>query len=315
MSDTAEMTANEPAPASPTRPDVVFVGGTGRSGTHVVARLLGRHSRLENVSNEARFHVESGGFPDLLAGRTTPEAFVRRLRGRWYRGVALQRVSLRGLYRYVDRKDLDAAADRFLERYPGDPEGACRSLFFELLGPIAERAGKPGLIEQSCDTMAEAPTLLRLFPDARFVHVVRDGRDTAASRVAQARWLARPRTLRQGLVWWEARMRRIDAGIRQVPADQRYAVGLDELIELRRGGTLSRLHRFLGLESEGQVRGFFRRRMSGGHGNVGRWQRRGGNRRLGQIDLEYQRILDDFKEDRVHGTPILRRVYAARSED
>ena len=315
MSDTAEMPQSEAAPASPRVPELVFIGGTGRSGTHVVARLLGRHSRLENVTNEARFHVDSGGFPDLLAGRTTPEAFVRRLRGRWYRGVALQRASLRGLYRYIDKGDLDAAADRFLVRWPEDAEGACRSLFLELLGPIAERAGKPGLIEQSCDTVAQAPTLLRLFPDARFIHVVRDGRDTAASRVAQARWLARPRTLQQGLVWWEARMRRIDAGIRQVPADHRFAVGLDELIELRRGGTLSRLHRFLDLESEGQVRGFFRRKVSGGQGNVGRWQRRGGDRRLVLIDREYQRILDDFKRDSVHGTPILRRVYAARSEE
>ena len=33
----------------PTANDLVFVGGTGRSGTHVLARLLGRHPRFAEV--------------------------------------------------------------------------------------------------------------------------------------------------------------------------------------------------------------------------------------------------------------------------
>ncbi len=294
-------------------PSLVFVGGTGRSGTHVVARLLGRHSQLENITNEVRFHVDPGGFPDLLAGRTTPERFVRRLRGRWYRGLALQRASFRGLHRYVDRSELDAAAERFLAAYPGDPEGACRELFLSLLWPIAERAGKPGLIEQSCDTIAQAPTLLRLFPEARFVHVVRDGRDAGASRVAQARWLARPRTLWQGLRWWEARMRRIDRGLKRIPKDQRITVSLDELIELRRRFAYTRLRVFLRLRDEPAMRGFFRRQVSGGHGNVGRWRRRIGGRREQRFDAAYREILEAFAAERVNGHRILKRVYEARA--
>ncbi len=294
-------------------PSIVFVGGTGRSGTHVVARILGRHSRYENISNEVRFHVDPGGFPDLLAGRTTPERFVRRLRGRWYRGIALQRFSFKGLHRYVGREELDRAVDRFLPAYETDPERACRDLFLELLAPIAENAGKPGLIEQSCDTVAQAPTLLRLFPDARFIHVVRDGRDAAASRVAQARWLAYPRTIGQGLQWWEARMRRIDAGMRAIPGDQSIAVSLDELIDLRRRDTYRRMRRFLGLAQERKMRGFYRRQVSGGHGNVGRWQRRGSEARKHALDATYREILDGFERDGVNGTRMLNRVYEARN--
>lgn len=294
-------------------PPLVFVGGTGRSGTHVVARLLGRHSKLENITNEVRFHVDPGGFPDLLAGRTTPERFLRRLRGRWYRGIALQRASLRGLHRHVDRATLDAAAGRFLADYDEDPDAACRQLFLGLLQPIAAAAGKPGLIEQSCDTIAQAPTLLRLFPEARFIHVVRDGRDTAASRVAQARWLARPRTIREGLAWWEERMRRIDAGMRRIPDERSLAVSLDELIDLRRRATYRRLRRFLGLKQERPMRGFFRRQVSGGRGNVERWRRRGNGDRQTQIDEAYRRILAGFERDGINGTRMLMRVDAERS--
>ena len=61
--------------------EILFVGGTGRSGTHVVAKLIGRHSRYEKIGNEVRFHCDPGGFPDLLSGTVTPKEFVGRLRG------------------------------------------------------------------------------------------------------------------------------------------------------------------------------------------------------------------------------------------
>ena len=60
-------------------PPVLFIGGTGRSGTHVVAKLLGKHSKMALVPVEVRFHVEDRGFPGLLSGEVTKEQFLRRL--------------------------------------------------------------------------------------------------------------------------------------------------------------------------------------------------------------------------------------------
>ena len=111
---------------------------------------------------------------------------------------------------------------------------ACRGLFLDLLWPVTEAGdARPadGIVEQSCDVIAQAPTLVRLFPEARFVHVVRDGRD-AASRVSQTRGLVYPRNRRQGLEWWEARVRRIDEGAR--------AIRDDRLLEIELGSFLTR---------------------------------------------------------------------------
>ena len=51
----------------PEHPDLLFIGGTGRSGTHVLSQLLSHHSHWARVPIEARFHVNPQGFPDLLA--------------------------------------------------------------------------------------------------------------------------------------------------------------------------------------------------------------------------------------------------------
>ena len=97
-----------------------------------------------------------------------------------------------------------------------DLEAACRRLFYDLLWFRVDEGVREGednprgeaLVEQSTDNVAAAPTLARLFPEARFIHVVRDGRDASASRVAQTRGLVRPRTRVQGIEWWEERIAR-----------------------------------------------------------------------------------------------------------
>ena len=60
-------------PESPSQPaELVFVGGTGRSGTHIVSYLLDRHSRFYGVPIECRFHCNPKGSPTWSWGAPSP---------------------------------------------------------------------------------------------------------------------------------------------------------------------------------------------------------------------------------------------------
>ncbi len=290
-------------------PALLFVGGTGRSGTHVVAKILNKHSHFRKVPNEARFHTDPGGIPDVLRGETGPDLFVWRLRHHWYRNFEPARRSFRGIHRYVPRRRLDAASSSFLRRFADEPEAACRQLFFDLLWPLAAEEAKAGLIEQSCDVIAEAPTLSRLFPEARFVHVVRDGRDAAASRVGQARWLTHPRTMQQGLDWWEQRIRRIDRGFRGVEPGRIYPVSLDELVGGERRRTYRLLRRFAGLRNEQPMLDYFQRRVKDRNAHLQRWRASVPERKQAAVDDAYRAILGRMEADEIHCAPLLRAVY------
>jgi Sulfotransferase family len=291
-------------------PPVTFVGGTGRSGTHVVSRLLASHGKLHLIPVECRFHVEERGFPGLLAGTTTKRAFLRRLRGFWWRGFQTNRM--RGMYRFVPRERFDEAVEAFDERFDDDPVRACRFLFWDLLWPADAEGEVSGIVEQSCDTIAQAATLVRLFPEAAFVHVVRDGRDASASRVAQTRGLIRPRTRAQGLEWWEARLRSMDAGARSI-ADGRLAeISLDELLAEPGDETLEQLFELVNLSPGRRVRGFFGNRMSLGDANVERWREGISAAKREQLDERYRAALDRLDADGVGAVPLLRRTYERR---
>jgi hypothetical protein len=292
---------------------VVFVGGTGRSGTHIVARLLGRHGKLSLIPVECRFHVEEErGFPGLLAGHTSKRDFLKRLRGFWWKGFQTNRM--RGLFRFVPRERFDAAVAGFEQAFDSEPELACRQLFFDLLFPEADEVGASGIVEQSCETVSQAPTLVRLFPEASFVHVVRDGRDASASRVSQTKGLIYPRTRAQGLEWWERRMREMDAGARAVPDERLLEVSLDELLTEGGREDLERIMGMAGIGAGRQVRKFFRNRMSSEQANAERWLSGLSARGRERVDALYAAALERLEADGVRSAPLLRATWERRRQ-
>ena len=117
---------------------LILIGGTGRSGTHVLARLLGRHPQLADVPIEARFHCHGPkGFPDLLAGRATLDEFVWKLREFWWHRVRKEDFEPRGLYNISSRRRFDSALAAFEPAFRGDQLVACRRLFWDPRGPLA----------------------------------------------------------------------------------------------------------------------------------------------------------------------------------
>jgi hypothetical protein len=285
-------------------PDVLFVGGTGRSGTHVLGRLLGRHPRFAGVPIECRFHCNKRGMPDLLGGRVTLAGFVEKLRDFWWHRVRIDGEP-RGLYNLMTRRRFDAALERFQAAYYDDPLAACRRLFADLLGPIAEEQGKPGLVEMSSHNVREAQTLLRIFPEARFVHAVRDGRD-AASSVTTKTW--GPDGIVAGIDWWADRLRAIDAGVRgeedgsayALPPQRLCVVVLDELVGGDREAAYARLAAFVGAMGDSAMRDFFDRRMGPADAHLARW--REGLGRVGRLRVrrKYERTLAALEREQNH---------------
>ncbi|MEJ7876971.1 MAG: sulfotransferase, partial [Solirubrobacterales bacterium] len=281
---------------------ITFVGGTGRSGTHIVARLLGRHKRLTAIGVECRFHVEDRGFPGLLDGSVTKEQFVARLRGFWWKGKLNGRE--RGLHKFIAPEHFESAVAEFERTFdPEAPEAACRTLFIDLLWKRAMEKGTSGIVEQSCDTIAAAPTLMRLFPEAKFVHVIRDGRDASASRVSQTRGRYYPRTRGQGLRWFEKRLRRIDDGARLIPDDKLMQVSLEDILMPPRHEEARAVTRFVGVRFGRRMRRFFYGQMDLSHANAVRWKQGLSMRRQQRIEDRYVEMIERLEADGVSSAP------------
>ena len=242
----------------------------------------------------------------------TPEDFVKRLRGFWWKGFQTSRM--RGMHRFVDRERFDAAVARFEAEHAEDLEAACRKLFYDLLWFRATEGEKAeegeALIEQSTDSVAQAATLTRLFPEARFIHVVRDGRDASASRVAQTRGLTPPRTRVQGITWWEQRIRAIESGAAAIPPGRLLTVCLDELLRMPRArAALRPMFRFLGVPVTKRTRRYFRNRMTREQAHAERWREGISERKAQRLGELYAQALVRLEAEGATCAPLLRRAF------
>jgi hypothetical protein len=304
-------------------PDLVFVGGTGRSGTHVIARLLGAHSRYAAIPIECRFHCNPSGLADVVTGKATPAEFLDKLRRFWWHRVrrgerawvrlapfARRGGKVRGLHKIVPRDRFEEAISRFEQSYPGDVVQASRTLFFDLLGPLAAEAGKPALVEMSCFTIASAPGLARIFPEARFVHAVRDGRDSGSSKASKRQKSHHPTNVTDGIDWWLERLRLAEEGVRGLDDPARVApISLDELVWGDRERAYGDLLGFLELSDEPAMREFFASEVSPEAAHRERW-REG----LSEADQEavrgrYEAALAELEAKGYQCAPVLRRAY------
>ena len=278
---------------SPNTSPPIFVGGTGRSGTTILGRLLGAHPDYETIPVEARFHSSPDGLPGVLGGSVTPEEFARRVVEQWYYRPKRPKLST-----FIERAALDAALERFLGRAGEDPVAAGRRLMEELFGDYARSRGKRGWVEMTpINAIWGAPALARLFPELRMVYVVRDGRDVASSLIGIG-WIA---DVREALAWWETRMGQCHRMCRKLAPGAMHTVRFERLLVEDRAGALEELRDFLGWADEPAVQHFFAHRMTPADAHIGRWRTHLSPEQRAYLAAEYPATLERL---RLAGVPV-----------
>ena len=192
-----------------TPPVFPFVVGSGRSGTTVLRAMLDSHPELA-VPPESHFvaAMARAGYGQGDAFDTP--AFLRDLAAnRWYRRWELPDEQVRAA--------VTAAAPQGLA-------DAVRAVYRE----YAATRGKPRYGDKTPPYVLNLPLLGGLFPEARFVHVVRDGRDVALSLLDVE---FGPDSFPEAVVWWRRSVSRgRAAGARLGPGRYR-EIRYEELVD------------------------------------------------------------------------------------
>jgi hypothetical protein len=208
----------------------VFVVGAPRSGTTLMARILGGHPRIF-MPGETHFFDDVFSRRQELGEPSDPEGAAR---------IHARLMSLYGRYNEPDdqaRVELLSGTGLSLEAMRDN----CRSwddVLRWFLGVQAEWAGKTRFGNQAPRDLFNVPEVLEFFPKARLVLMVRDPRDFLLSYAGK--WRAESgenaRRLRRlyhpalASLQWRACMQRVEAVLERVPEAQRMAVRYEDLV-------------------------------------------------------------------------------------
>jgi hypothetical protein len=200
---------------SPLRNRLVFLVGAQRSGTNWLQRLLATH-------------------PDVVALPSETQLFtigIEVLAERVQHGV-LSSTSTASVY--MERSEFVSAA-----------RGFCDAAF----AGVADRLhpGARRVVERSPNHVEHLALIGEVYPDAWFVHIVRDGRDVARSLVSQ-RW--GPRTVEGAASLWSRSIRSARAA---APMLARYREVRYEDLLVEPGAGLAELFGFLELDASADV--------------------------------------------------------------
>jgi hypothetical protein len=264
----------------------IFVGGTGRSGTSVTARVLGAHPAFYVLPTEVKFIAAKGGLCDLLTGRSNLQTFEGSLFGSWF-----VRGPRQGLHVMTDRATLEAALATLKVGLRSDPWQAAADFTHDLLDPIAAAHGATTWIEMTPPNIRAAPFLLDVFPGMRLIHSVRDGRDVACS-VAPLSW--GPADPDDGLEWWASRLERGFIASESLPSDRLLVTQMENLVEGDRDREYARLLAFAGVEDDPAMRAYFDESVTPVRAHIGRWRHDIPAAQQAAFDAHYRRLVDDL---------------------
>jgi hypothetical protein len=207
----------------------LLILGVRRSGTTLLRVMLDRHSQLA-VPDESYFVPQ---LADRHLRHVDPDEFVDDLR------------------RLNTLTEWEVPLDRVRARLHDDmPIGAAVATVYAV---YADERGKPRWGDKTPMYMQNLRLLERLFPDALFVHLIRDGRDAALSFLAMPRgivtetWM-HPRTPAEFACQWRtevAAARRLGRRVGRRYLEVRY----EELVADAEAA-LRRICEFAGLEFE-----------------------------------------------------------------
>ncbi len=183
---------------------LTFVVSTGRSGSTMLSRLLGEHPQVLSVSElfaalqgVLRRHPYPGGdlsgaglwrilsAPDPIAdalvrdGMRAPEMLYPYRTGRFSPAGGVPVICHTTLPMLTG--DPDALYGQLEAEIGGWPVRPAAAQYRALLEHLAGLLGRPVIVERSGGSLPLMPLLRREFPDARFIHMQRDGCDCALS--------------------------------------------------------------------------------------------------------------------------------------
>ena len=265
--------------------DAIFIGGTGRSGTTILGKLLHRHHQI-NLSKpvEIKFLTAGTGLLDLhrnpwisRSGKVNLKRngnflkFQKSVNQKWWERDG-KKGGKGGLSSGISRSSWEVLESELGKNLRIDRTMACQSFFRSFLDLQLFNESAPNSKKFWVDTtppnLMRADEIANLLPGCKFIHIMRDGRDVASS-VIKERW--GPDSFDDALIWWSKRMKTILQNTQELN-DQVLHIWFEDLVHFNRDVTLRKILNFLEVSEDDGIRKYFDEIVIPASANSGRWR-------------------------------------------
>lgn len=289
----------------------LFTGGTGRSGTTILINLLKNHPQVHaSLPREIKYLTSRFGLIDLnfgrpfryeedlrgvrnniaanfldVIGKKKLNYFLVNLKTIWWSEIGKQGKP-RGLVQGISKEQLSIAIENFEIYFSVDKVRASRALFYELSNAQISKPQIKYFADSTPVNMMQSDLIYKIFPNGKFINIIRDGRDVALS-VSKEKW--GPNDPYKALDWWANRIVVANHSLKKVRDKDQMQLRLEDLIINNRNAEYQRVLNFLEIDDDDLTREYFETQMLPEHMSKGEWQQEVKNPDL--FDNKYEGIL------------------------
>jgi len=293
----------------------LFTGGSGRSGTTILINLLNKHPQVHaSLPREIKYLTSRFGLVDLnfgrpfryeedlkgvrnnlaanvfdLLGKKKLDHFLTYLNNTWWSEIG-KKGKARGLVQGISKAQLSTAIENFEKYYSVDKMRASRAFFYEISNAQISKPAIKYFADSTPVNLMQSDLIYKIFPSAKFINIIRDGRDVALS-VSKEKW--GPNDPYKALDWWANRIKVANQSLKKVRDSDQIQLRLEDLIVNNRKAEYEKILSFLEIDDHDLTREYFETQMLPEQMSKGTWQQQVKDPDL--FNKKYESILKNLK--------------------
>ena len=274
----------------------LFIGGTGRSGTTILWEYLKNNSKIASADlPEFRLLTAKNGLLDLYENNDL-NTF------KTYIGNALSNRE-DGMYRFIHSlKDTDITdlMNKLSNNFYLNPKKSIENFYFNSFDKKdVIKNDKKYLIDSTPENIKRSDVLLKIFPNSKFIHMIRDGRDSGYSEyvvMKDYKFSSDRKTPFEGLDYWHKRIVQSHKSLEKISENLYLNIRLENLVDKNIEKEKEKIINFLNINNENKMENFFLTKIKKEFMHTGIWKHMSNWK---EYDEKYKFILEDLKKQNI----------------
>lgn len=263
----------------------IFVGGTGRSGTTILLEFLSKHSQI-NVSDPSEIQIltDKKGLLDLYENKNLNnfEEYLYKIKNQ----------KTNGYYRFINLIE-DEKINYLINELKNNFNINTQNSIINFYTSLFEKQNMY-LADSSPDNIKEAHRIDEIFLNSKFIHIFRDGRDSAYSDyqiMKNDKFYNHIKTPFDALDFWHERIIKCFKSLDLINQDKYINVRLEDLVVYNREFEKNKILDFLCVENENNMNLFFNNKIVKEKMSIKKWENADYAK---EFDKKYDQILNDL---------------------
>jgi hypothetical protein len=275
----------------------VFSGGTGRSGTTLIGKILGKHPRVHaGRPYEIKFLTGRNGLLDLLGDNLNSEqtqksnvekfstflnsslrpnvsqkqltAFHEKITQEWWQRQG-KHGGTAGLFQGFDFEDLERKLATLEAEYVTHPVCSTRKFFYDFIASNKYITRAEFVVDTTPTNIERSGQISQFLTNAKFIHMQRDGRDTISS-VLREPW--GPSDPMKAIQWWKSKVLKAKTATSTLASYSILDISLEDLVGEKKEVTYLTLLKFLELEDAQEMWNYLENEVNSENAHMNRWR-------------------------------------------